>query len=215
MANTVTGALWPWKCTHLTNCRFPSLKQRENNETCLLGLLGELHETIHVNPKHAAWHTLNAQQWLSFQAQRNFLRGGKSALSKMNLWALSLGEKPRRFLSQALESAVWRGGCDFTASVPRQLLRLTLCPVRAGLWLVLCVWIRRRVGMVFGSDGHLYRTSEKRNPSCLLVQATSMKTNPCVFTFCLDTGACSGYLSSNPVFLPASCVTWACIHSLE
>lgn len=58
----------------------------------------------------------------------------------------------------------------------------------------------RRLEIFFQVRWALYRTAEKRNPSCLLLQATGRKTNPCVFTFCLDTEAGSGSLSSNPGF---------------
>ena len=55
----------------------------------------------------------------------------------------------------------------------------------------------------------------QRDSSCLLLEATSMKTNPWVFTFYLDIGASSGYLGSNPGFLLTSCVTLGCLFSLE
>lgn len=58
----------------------------------------------------------------------------------------------------------------------------------------------RRLDLTFQARQPLYRTGGERNPSCLLFQATGMKTNSCVFTFCLDTEAGSGSLCSNPGF---------------
>ena len=87
--------------------------------------------------------------------------------------------------------------------------------VKTGLWSVLWCGSTRRLEIFFQVRWALYRTAEKRDSSCLLLEATSMKTNPWVFTFYLDIGASSGYLGSNPGFLLTSCVTLGCLFSLE
>ena len=87
--------------------------------------------------------------------------------------------------------------------------------VKTDLWPVLWCGFNRRLEIVFQVRWALCRTAEKRDSSCLLLEATSMKTNPCVFTFYLDIGASSGYLGSNPGFLLTSCVTVGCFFSLE
>ena len=40
---------------------FPSLKNGENTKTYLLGLLGELNETVLVDTEHSAWHIFDVQ----------------------------------------------------------------------------------------------------------------------------------------------------------
>ena len=87
--------------------------------------------------------------------------------------------------------------------------------VKTGLWSVLWCGSTRRLEIFFQVRWALYRTAEERDSSCLLLEATSMKTNPWVFTFYLDIGASSGYLGSNPGFLLTSCVTLGCLFSLE
>lgn len=77
-----------------------------------------------------------------------------------------------------------------------------------------CIWVRmswcgskKTLGWLLQVKWELYRNSEERIPSCLLLQATSMKTNPGLLTFCVGREAGSGSLSAGPAFLLTSRVT--------
>ena len=152
---------------------------------------------------------------LLFHVERNLQGEGKSTISQMNLWAPGLGGKSQKIFVQgpgicSLNSRLW-----YYWLHPMAVAASNPDLVKTGLWSVLWCGSTWRLEIFFQVRWALYRTVEKRNPSCLLSYVTRMKTNPCVFTFCLDLGASSGFFGSNPGFLLTSCVTLGYLFSLE